>query len=522
MPVFFNDGLDDPLQYDLCGSFVGGQVSNVRANLLKPQQYSESKNMDIDRFGSIITRRGTEIVGATLTNPIQGIGYYDTPTFEKLLAVSNGVVYESTGGSWSSVSGYSPNSSANVEMAQLVDKVYFTDGGNSNVHSLSTSTFTDEGSGGTGDPPKCKFLINHTSRLFAANTSDYNDEVMASDILGADTWATGFKFRVGYGEGDPITGITSWYNHNLLVFKEHSIHVIDANPSAETALAWPVQRIDNTVGCVAHRTIAQAGSDVFFLARDGVRTVRTILAGAQSSVSEPISPAIDDIIERINWSAVTTACAKFWHNRYVLAVPVDSATEPNYVLVFNTVTKTWCGFWTGWTPKAFTVSAFNGFPKLVFGDSSGNVMTWLDYVASLNEDLTTFQDNGVDIESHIISRGLTFNDFFSPKLGNNVEFELAPSDAGCHCVEVRSIVDTETETVVHPSNIDTRLAGVTLPVYLDFTLPSIEPVIRTYNMIPVGNFNELQYKVKSGSGKLHLRSIKSSAFMNTLTLEQTT
>jgi hypothetical protein len=520
MPVFFNDGIDDPLSYDLCGTFVGGQVSNVRANLLKPEQYSEARNMDIDRFGSIITRRGAELMGASLSSSIQGLVYYDTPSLEKLITVANGVVYESTGGSWSSMSGYSPNSTAKVEMAQLIDKLYFTDEGNSNVHSLNGSTFTDEGSGGTNDPPKCKFLINHTSRLFAANTSDYNDEVMASDILGADTWASAFKFRIGYGEGDPITGIVSWYNHNLLVFKEHSIHVVDANPGDAAATAWSVHRIDNTVGCVANRTIAQAGSDVFFLARDGVRTVRTILAGAQSSVSEPISTQIGDIIDRINWSYVKSSSGIFWNNRYILSIPVDSSTTSNYTIVFNTVTRTWSGYWDGWTPTQYTTTAFNGFPKMVFGDSSGNILTWLDYVSKSNETLTTFQDKGTDVPSHISSRGLTFSDFFSPKLGNNVEFELETSDAGCHCIEVRSIVDTETEKVIHPSNIDTRLSGITLAVNLPFTLPSIEPLIRAYNMIPTGEFNELQFKVKSSSGKLHLRSIKASAFVNSIKLEK--
>ena len=66
MPVYHNNGLDDQLAYDLTGSFVGGQVSHVRANLLSATQFAEAKNMDIDKFGAIITRRGTVIVGSTL------------------------------------------------------------------------------------------------------------------------------------------------------------------------------------------------------------------------------------------------------------------------------------------------------------------------------------------------------------------------------------------------------------------------------------------------------------------------
>lgn len=120
MPTFFNDGLDDTLAYDYVGNFAGGQASSVRANLLQDGQYSESRNMDIDKFGAIITRRGTEIIGSTLTNPIQGLVYMDTPSIEQLLAVSNGVVYKSTGSSWSSVSGYTPSASNNVEAVQFL------------------------------------------------------------------------------------------------------------------------------------------------------------------------------------------------------------------------------------------------------------------------------------------------------------------------------------------------------------------------------------------------------------------
>ena len=521
MPTFFNDGLDDTLAYDYVGNFAGGQASSVRANLLQDGQYSESRNMDIDKFGAIITRRGTEIIGSTLTNPIQGLVYMDTPSIEQLLAVSNGVVYKSTGSSWSSVSGYTPSASNNVEAVQFFDKVYFSDSGGTNVHSYDGSSFTDEGDTG-GDPPRGKFLASHTGRLFAANTPSADDEIQASDVLSASSgnWSSNYSFRVGKGEGDPITGIISWYNFNLLVFKEHSIHIVATDPSQSSASAWSVHRVDNNVGCVSHRSIAQAGSDVFFLARDGVRTVKTILAGAQSSVSEPISQSISDIIERINWGNADTCCAKFWNNRYILSVPLDSATTPDHILVFNTVTKSWSGFWTGWTSRAFATTAFSGFPKLVMGHSDGKVVTWMDYVAAGSEVDATFQDGGGDIPSHVVTRGLTFQDVFSKKLGNHVELELRGSTPGAD-VELRAIADESDEKVVHHSTIITGITGVTLPANLTFVLPEDEIITRDYNMIPVNEFSELQFRVFANSGKVHLRNIKASAFMNSMTLEKT-
>ena len=517
MPVHYNDGLDDQLAYDLSGSFIGGQVSNVRANLLKEGQFHEAKNMDIDKFGAISTRRGTSIVGSTLTNPIKGLTFFDTPSYEEILAVSNGVLYKSTGSTFSSVSGYTPSASNNVEFAQLVDKMFMTDG-SGNLHSYNGSAVTDEGS----SIPRGKFLISHTNRLFSANNNNYDDEVAASDILDGTTWGTGFQFRVGGGEGDPITGIVGWYNFNLVVFKERSIHVVVTDPSQSSASSWAVNRIDNTVGCVSGRTIAQAGSDVFFLARDGIRTVRTILSGAQSSVSEPISTPIDDIIQRINWGYAQNSCAKFWNNRYIISVPLDNATTPDYTIVFNTVTRSWSGYWTGWTNNVYAESAFNNYPKLIMGDNSGNVLTWLDYVNESSLASSTYQDNSVDIESFLISRGHVYGDYLSPKLGNHLDIEFENSIAGCHCAEVYATLDEEAGAtdVLIENNIPTQTSSVTLPVTLPFTLPSVGPFSRSFSLSTKGEFNEARFKIKASSGRLLVRSIKTSAFMNTMALER--
>lgn len=520
MPVHYNDGVDDPLAYDLTGSFIGGQVSNVRSNLLKQEQFAEAKNMDVDKFGAIITRRGTSRVGSAFSNPVKGLFFYDKPSTEEILAVSGGVLNKSTGGAFSAISGYSPASTANVEFAQLVDKVYMTDG-TGNVHSYDGSTVTDEG-GTSSDPPTCKHLITHTNRLFAANTENYDDEVAASDLLDGSAWPAVMQFRVGGGEGDAITGICSWYNHNLLVFKNRSIHVVATDPAQTSASNWNVHRIDNTVGCVSGRTIAQAGADVFFLARDGVRTVRTILSGAQSSVSEPISLPINDYIERINWSNASKACATFWNNRYILSVPLDSSAHPNYTLVFNTATGSWNGYWTGWTPLAYGVHSFNDFPKMMFGDNDGNVATWLDHKASSNEGVSDFQDFGSDYESMVLTRGHVFGDYLSPKLGGHVEIEIDNSVTGCHCLELFASLDgvSGTQDTLLEHNISSQSATVTLPVNVPFTLPNMGTDQRAFNLTTKGEFSEIQFRVKSSSGKLHLRSVKASAYINTLALEK--
>ena len=595
MPIHYNDGLDDQLAYDLTGSFVGGQVSSVRSNLLKDNQYSESENMDVDKFGSIITRRGSEIIGETVApdQRIDGLSFFDIPSAEELLAVSNGVLYKSVGSDWSIISGYSPTAGNNVEFAQLVDEIYMTDYAN-NLHTYNgtdvvaakrmqptiteggseytSATVTITGGGGTGatatatvsggavsilsitdqgrgytsaptitisesqgeegtdatatasliDPVKGKFLITHTNRLFVANTENYDDELAASDILDGANWPSAFKIRIGGGEGDSITGIVSWYNFNLLVFKNRSIHIVSTDPSQATGSNWQIHKVDDTVGCVANRTIVQAGTDVLFLSRDGVRTIRTILSGAQSAVSEPVSSPIDDLIERINWGYVHTSTATVWSNKYIISVPLDASTYPNYTFVFNFVTKSWTGYWTGWTPTVYSSTAFGDYPKMVFGQNDGKVLTWLDYVAENAVLATTYQDDGEDYSSMLLTRGHVFGDYMSPKLGNHADVELANSNVGCACAEIFVSLDEAagTQDKLLASMINTQAVLVELPVDLPFTLPTLGAFERAFNLTTLGEFSEVQFRVKASSGRLTVRSIKTSAYINTMTLEK--
>tara|TARA_R110002096_G_scaffold61342_5_gene152485 strand:- start:539 stop:2161 length:1623 start_codon:yes stop_codon:yes gene_type:complete len=539
MPVNYNDSLDDQLAFDACLTFVGGQVSNVRANLLDPTQYSEGLNVDIDRFGAVATRRGSEReLGGLLDekwedvstnwesytnnwtgNPtvkVDGVSYYDTPSLEQLVAVSNQKVYKNANAIWSEVSGYTPASGANVEMAQLVDKLYLTDGTN-NVRSYDGSAFTDEGTG-TGNPPICKYIITHTNRVFAAGIGTVPDALYASDLIDGSTWDNvNFQIRVGGSVGDPITGLASWMGQTLVVFKQRSCFAVTTDPQASTASTWTVENIDTKIGCVSHRSIAQVGQDVFFLAPDGIRTVKSILEGAGRAVSEPISIGIQDVIDTINWNAaIDKAAGFFWRNHYILSVPTGSSTTNNKCIIYNTVTKSFVGTWD-WDATQFTATAFNGEVRLAFSTESGKAMFFQDHVKEASEVAATYQDDGVDYESHILTRGLSFGQQFNEVLPNHTELELRPALA--ERVNIRISLDEGEESVVNQNPINTATGSVTLPFDLPVTFPATVPLRSSYNLINKGPCREMQFKVRTDAGKMHVRGIRASAYVNTLDQE---
>ena len=540
MPVVYNDSLDDQMAFDAVQSFVGGQVSNVRSNLIGPTQYSEGVNVDIDRFGGIITRRG---LSADYSGPqdliwssanqnwssvntnwdgsgaerVDSVFYFDTPSLEQLLAVVDQKVYKNTGGTtWTEATGYTPADGANVEMAQLTDKIYLTDGTN-NVRSYDGSTFTDE-STGTGNPPICKYLKTHTNRLFAAGVAAVPDALYASDLLNGSTWDNvNNQIRKGGSVGEPITAIHPWIGVNLVVFKERSIFNVVADPTAATAASWTVENIDTRMGCVSHRSVAQVGQDLFFLAPDGIRTVRSILEGAAQAVSEPISIGIQDVIDTINWNvAKEQSTAVSWNNHYILSVPTGSSATNNTTIVYNTVAKAFVGTWT-WDATDFTVSAFSGNLRLVMGTESGRTLVYLDYVQNTSESDQTYQDDGVDYTSSVLTRGMTFGEQFSELLPNHVELELKPGTA--NHVNLRAVLDEESDSVVNQQTIGTETGSLTLPFTLPASFPKTVPIRNSYNLLSNGPCREMQFKVVTNAGKMWVRGIKASAFVNSIDQE---
>ncbi len=377
-------------------------------------------------------------------------------------------------------------------------------------------------------PSKPKLLISHSNRLFctSADTSVPPDTLYTSDVLDGESWdLLGNSIRVGSGDGDPITALLPWFEFRILVFKERSVWSVDANPAQDVA-DWEIKLINNRTGCIAHQTAQQVGPDVFFLSRDGVRSLSTIEAGAQTDISSPISAPINDYIERINKAHISKSCAVYYKNRYMLSVPLDSATEPDTTLVFNAEQKSWSGFWVGWEPRSFAVTAFSGNIRLQFGDNCGKLYTWLDYVDESSATESDYRDQTDAYDTKLLSRAYNFKEIYANKLGYQVEFDVdnrftseqlvsffyLRDMAGINngiLLETGDAMLTEDEKLLQAEVLGTLERDVSVPAGdAHFT--------RAYNMLSRGKFKEMQYMATTNAGKLSLHAVKSSAFADTI------
>ncbi len=401
-----------------------------------------------------------------------------------------------------------------------------------------TISFTAAPSGGTDAtgiahisqvPLKPKLLTSHTSRLFctSADSTVSPDSLFVSDLLDGESWdLLGNSIRVGSGDGDAITALLPWFGFKLLVFKERSVWVVDANPAQEVG-DWEIKLINNRTGCICHQSAQQVGSDVFFLSRDGVRSLSTIEAGAQTDISSPISAPINDYIERINKTHIGKSCAAYYRNRYMLAVPLDNSTKPDTVLVFNAEQKSWSGFWTGWEPRSFAVTAFSGNIRLQFGDDCGKLYTWLDYIDEDEATESDYRDQTTDYETKLLSRAYNFKEIYADKLGYQVEFDVDNKFSNEQLVNfffVKDMAGTNSSLLLEDGDAFLTEDGSLL--LLEDVLSSLEDSVsvppktghftKAYNMLSRGKFKEVQYMASTTAGKLSLHAIKSSAFPDTI------
>ena len=193
MPVYYNDGLDDPVQYDRQASFVGGQISNFRENLLNESQAESLKDLDTEKNGILKSRRGfhrfSDLIGTvsgTDTNT-QGLAYFDTDAKESLVAFVNGRIYvinsSGTAATVDSENQRVNSVTAQVDSCQVADKLFYNSyyNGSNRVGQVKWTGAAWEVIEVHDGPTNSKFLVNNGFRIFAVQPSD--NQVYVSDIL---------------------------------------------------------------------------------------------------------------------------------------------------------------------------------------------------------------------------------------------------------------------------------------------------------------------------------------------------
>lgn len=528
MPVFVNDLTDDPLAFDDCPSFSGGQVSFQRANILQQNQASLIENFNIAINGELEKRRGSRSVGpgylASDEKRIQGIMYFDTAIDAKLVAFIGGEARWFNVNDWDLLfSAAITDESELIDCVQLTDKIFWTDSGVAGIRMWDgASVSTVSGS------PRATVLSVHGTRLVGSGLTDVPDAIEFSDLLDGTTWdSVNQRLRIGAGDGDPIIGHISWQETGVVVLKRQSAWLINADPQQDVA-NFSIKLIHGTIGCVARKSIVQVGQDIWFLSRSGVQSIQKQLATSNNQITVPVSQPVQDIIRRIKWDHAHKSAAILHNNQYLLSVPVET-NEPDTIIAFNVLTGGWSVI-SSWSACTFLQQPYEGATRLLYGTNEGKVKEWLEYqrdegsesyleidsYLDLPLDLPFDFPDAVDFVSTLRTRALTFGEPLNPKSGFYAELEFVTSDVS---FDVYAILDGAPRVLLESfSNI---VPPVVLPIDLPFDFPD-EPgwARKRIPLHGLPSFRELQFEIVCQHGKLVLREITASAFIDTIELRR--
>jgi len=520
MPVLNVESLDDPLLFDATGSFSGGMDSTSAPRILSEFASSELINVDIDRTGTAETRRGTKSLSLIAvpegTAMVQGMSYFNTLNYDQMVICKNRKIYyfESAvgeGGWQREGSSYLVSSADDmVHFAQLEDKLFFCDGVSALKYFDGVSV--KNLSAGSGAPNAIKLLTSHTNRLFAVPSGE-PDTIYVSDLLdaeGTSSWSVVQTIRIG-GDGDPITAIHPWTGFRLLAFKRNSTYVINADPTATSIADWAIETIDRSVGCIAPRSVSQVGADIYWLASDGVRTLRRTLAGTEQEVSDALSKPIENVIQELNVDAAPKAAGFYYLNRYILSFPTANSPINNMTVVFNTDFKVWSGKWIGIKGQCWSRYSSPTSDVLCLGTANGKVLRWTGNIPASEVVTADYQDDGSPIVTAIKTREYTFKDVVSLKSMYGIELEFLKSEA---VASVYIIYDGGGDEAIF-SNIQTTDPVIEIPFSISgiVTLGGNSTKRRGRDLSGRRPIRGVQALIVSQSGKLSLRSIVVSSFL---------
>ena len=529
MPFLNNDTLDDPLTWAVCPSWSGGQVSFVRANQLEETQSALIDNGFIHLAGLLMKRRGTKNLAEEFVNGegnrIQALFWWSTATDEALVIFAGGDAFEFLGGTYVPLftAGIGDVDEA-IQVVQLADDLFWTDSGATGIRTWDGTTVSS-----VATSPVATILESYTNRLIASGDASTPDSVYFSDILDSTTWDVNNIIRVG-ADGTPVTAVKGWQESLVLIFKEQSTWVIDANP-VNTVANMEIRNVHRTVGCLAKKSVVQVGQDLWFLSRTGIQSVQRQFATSNNVIAVPVSQPVHDVVQAINWEYAYKSVAIFYNNIYLLAVPTGSSTEPNTVLAYFYLTQSWAT-WSGFEVTAWMEQPIEGRTRLILGNSSGEVREGLDnefesddpsgplYVDGPGGITFDFSFPAAFPQNHVVlrmqTRAMEFDEPVNPKSGFYMEAEFKGHYG---LITLYAIVDGGTPVFIESFQLGPQ--SLVLPLSIPFALPGSSWVRKKFpiNIEPISPFRSIQIEVFCPQGNIVLRNLILSAYVDTLELD---
>ena len=269
--------------------------------------------------------------------------------------------------------------------------------------SLTTLFAIDTATSGINPRPKYQFVsknfyiaanvsISTSAIPLQSNTTYYPSRIVYSRLNNPSSMTAQRFIDFKTEDGEEITGLMSMRNV-VHVFKptgigELAFSILDL-PSIGGDFTF--QEVITGYGCLAPRTLALAGYEYIFLAKDGVRMWDNRVRFDQTQETKIVSLKVKPIIDQLINTGLYKNAVGIWYPRkkwYVLSYE-DANKFPhgknNSILIYDTIADTWWP-WCNWLADSFVVDDNQGSNGILYyGDSADG------YVHKT--DLDTFPDD---------------------------------------------------------------------------------------------------------------------------------
>lgn len=294
--------------------------------------------------------------------------------------------------------------SSDVEMIQAFDEVYLFRGATAwrwNTNTRDNFFEVEDGAGTSYSFPEADFGTYFENRL-VVNQDD--DTLLISNVLAPNVFASGGQFFINQGSDDVLVDVIPFSKQRLVVFKGQTVFLINANDTDINN--WTVELVSSDYGLVARNAVISIGGDVYFLAKDGIRTLSQIADTRFEATALPLSENIKPVFDRVNWEAIDEADMIYYKNRFFVSLPLDSDTRCNHVIVYNFTNQAWESIDNSaqFSVKGFTRFNFAGEQKLMALSHDGYVYFY-DYDFDAQDSLSSTESSDVTSVCQTLGRG---------------------------------------------------------------------------------------------------------------------
>lgn len=292
--------VSDDTQFEMLDDFSGGLNTTAAPHKILKNMSPNMRNVLIDeKPGTLVTRAGFVTAGATTA--LQNVNFmfaFNKEDGDAEFLISDGSSVLSTKDfiTFTTVK-TSLNNTVNLQAAQIRNKVWLANGSDATFTWNGSSAVDLDGSGGTPDVPRGKYIKVFQERVFIFNILNENSALRFSELTSTDgisiapddprAWPDTNQLNIGQGDGTVGTALFT-YRGQLYVSKEDTIFTIFGT----SVLDYFARKTDAQVGVVSADSVNKLDNLVYFLGKDGIYSFD---GGSSLRISDNIIPDIEAI-----------------------------------------------------------------------------------------------------------------------------------------------------------------------------------------------------------------------------------